>query len=116
MRPKKVQEVYKKTADRLNLPEQYVKDLIEYYYMYNKSRMHTLSYVVFFISGLGRFRLRPKKFFERLGKMKELINKFGDRRDNRGIVIRGQLQERMKEFEDIEEEVERLRKLKNKEI
>lgn len=114
MRPTPAQKLYQKVAEKHNLPEEYVKDLVEFYYMETKTRMHTLTHVVFSLHGLGKFRLRPKKFYHRQGFLNKLIEKFSDRGDIRGATIRAELLRRKEELSKIEPEVKELRLLKQK--
>lgn len=98
MKPKQPQDLYKITASKLNLPEEYVKDVVEYFYMYNKNKMFNLSYVIFNFSGLGRFVVRPITFSKRSWKLLTLIEKFKSRKDDRGIAIKIELEKRYSQF------------------
>jgi hypothetical protein len=111
--PKKPQEVYQITAERLNLPPEYVRDVVEHFYSFNKSRMHTISYIIFTITGLGRFVIRPKKFWKRKERLEKLISDFRARRDNRGLMINREIDKRYQEMMAIEPEVQKLIDYKN---
>ena len=100
MRAKSVEQVYKTTAERLNLPEKYIKDLIEYFYDQNKKEMFQLSGSIVNIYGLGRFILKPFEFSARHKVLKALSNKFKSRRDDRGIVIRKEIENRLASFDN----------------
>ena len=100
--------IYQKTAKRLQLSEEYVKDFVEYFYAYNKSRMFSVSYVVFYLSGLGRFIIRPIKFRAKRKKLNDLVEKFAERRDDRGIMIRNELEKRLFEYDQASPDVESL--------
>ncbi len=108
--------MYKRTAARLNLPEQYVKDAVEYFYAHNKKEMYSLSHVIFNISGLGRFIIRPFKFWKREKGLGKLIEAFKERRDNRGIVIKNELEKRHQEMVAITPEVQKLYNYKKKQM
>lgn len=63
--------------------------------------MFTVSHVIYNIHGLGRFILRPLKFYKKKKNLKILIEKFSNRRDDRGIMIRNELLKRYSDFENI---------------
>lgn len=98
MKPTPPQEIYKITAKKLNLPEEYVKDLVEYFYQKTKDEMSVLSYMIFCLGGLGRFIIRPLKFFKKQEKMLALVERFKDRRDDRGLMIHRELLLRYEQF------------------
>lgn len=98
------------------MPEQYIKDAVEYFYMQNKLKMHSLSYVIFNISGLGRFIIRPFKFWNKKKMREVLLADFDSRRDNRGIMIRKSLEERYQQMLDIEPEVQKLFEYKQQQM
>lgn len=106
MRPTQPQELYKLTAEKLNLPEQYVKDAVEYFYQTNKDEMGKLSYVIFCLKGLGRFVIRPLKFFRKQDRMLGLVEEFGSRRDNRGLMIHRELLKRYEQFQEARPKVD----------
>lgn len=70
--------------------------------------MFSVSYVVFYLSGLGRFIVRPIKFRAKRKKLKDLVEKFSDRRDDRGIMIRNELEKRLFEYDQASSDVENL--------
>lgn len=63
--------------------------------------MYKLSNVVFYLHGLGRFLIRPLNFWKRKDKLEQLVEQFSSRRDERGIMIRKELEERYKYMEDL---------------
>lgn len=106
MKPTQPQEIYKITAKRLNLSDEYVKDAVEFFYQKNKDGMGSISYTIFNLMGLGRFLIRPFKFFNKKKRVEKLVDKFKDRRDDRGIMIRNELQKRLQQFENAQSLVE----------
>lgn len=108
MKPKKPQELYQITAKKLNLPEQYVKDAVEFFYESFKNEMFDLSHVIINNSGLGRFIIKPIPFLKRELLLMDLVEKFNDRGDDRGIMIRKELERRLENFQKIKPEVENL--------
>jgi hypothetical protein len=92
----------------LQLPEEFVRDLIENYYQEVKVGMYEYSHVEFIIHGLGRFLIRPLKFFKRESTVIDLINRFDSRRDNRGIMIKKELEQRFDKMRNIKSEVQKL--------
>lgn len=98
----------------MNLPPDYVKDVIEYFYQRNKDEMGALSYTIFCLTGLGRFIIRPLKFYVKFKKMEKLVERFRDRRDNRGIMIRKELELRLQQFQEAKEKVDQFNIYKRK--
>lgn len=70
--------------------------------------MFTMSYVVFKMYGLGRFIIKPAKFWSRLMTLINLLKKFKVRKDSRGIVINNELKKRYKEFKDLKPAIKEL--------
>lgn len=108
MKAKKPAEIYPITAKKLNLPEEYVKDAVEYFYGAFKHGMFDLSHTIFNNSGLGRFIIKPIPFYKRELLLMDLVEKFKERGDDRGIMIRKELERRLENFQKLKPEVERL--------
>lgn len=70
--------------------------------------MYSFSHVIYTLSGLGRLIIRPFKFWRRVKGMDKLLADFKDRRDNRGIMIRKELEKRQQQMSDIAPEVQKL--------
>lgn len=62
--------------------------------------MGNLSHTIFNLKGLGRFLIRPFKFLNKQKRMEKLVDRFKDRRDDRGIMIRNELEKRLQQFEN----------------
>lgn len=110
------EQIYKRTAQRLNLPEEYVKDVVEYYYAETKTQMHNLQYVIFYLHGLGRILIRPLKFWRRKERLKETLDSFATRRDDRGIMIRKELELRYSNMENLDPYVKEYNDYKGRHI
>ena len=65
MKAKKPQELYPLTAQRLNLPEEYVKDVVEFFYGTFKEEMFDLNYTIINNTGLGRFIANTLNFIDK---------------------------------------------------
>lgn len=76
--------------------------------------MGLLSATIFGLAGLGRWVIRPFKFYKKQKKMQELVERFQDRRDNRGIMIRKALEIRARQFEEAREKVDQYNSYKRK--
>lgn len=76
--------------------------------------MGSLSYTIFTLGGLGRFMIRPFKFFGKKQRMLKLVERFSGRRDNRGIMIKNELEKRYQQFEDASPKVEEFNIYKRK--
>lgn len=88
------------------MPERYVKDAVEFFYSTLKDGMYDLSHVIFNDTGLGRFIIKPIPFFKRELLLMDLVEKFKDRKDDRGIMIRKELEKRLENFKKLKSEVE----------
>jgi hypothetical protein len=89
------------------LPEEFVRDLVEYYYSEIKAGMFIFSHVIFSVAGLGKFKIRPIKFFRRETIILKLIDRFKDSRSDRGGKIRMELEKRYQEMLVIKPEVQK---------
>lgn len=88
------------------MSEEYVKDIVEYFYGTFKTGMFDLSHTIFNNSGLGRFIIKPIPYFKRELFLMDLVEEFKDRKDNRGIMIRLELERRLENFKKLKDEVE----------
>ncbi len=70
--------------------------------------MFSISYVLFYLSGLGKFIIKPLSFYSKKKKLKQLVDKFEHRRDDRGIMIKNELNKRMQYFDDATIDVDNL--------
>lgn len=68
--------------------------------------MHNLEHVIFNVTGLGRFIIKPLSFFKRECKLFDLVHEYKTRKDNRGLMIRRELESRYERFRNIKPEVE----------
>jgi hypothetical protein len=106
LKPLSPQQIYKRTAERLNLPEDYVKDVVEYFYEHNRSGMYNILYIIFNLTGLGRWIIRPAKFWQRKKALEEMLSEdFVERRDKRGVTIKAEIMKRHEQMEAIDPEV-----------
>jgi len=107
LNPTDPKELFRKTADKLNLPEEYIQDVIEYYYGKLKADMVNYQAIQFRVHGLGIIRLRPIKFFTRQKVINKLIAKFSQFTDERSLMIRLELERRAEIMKGFEPEVKK---------
>jgi len=105
LKPTSAKDLYKKTAEQLNLPEEYVRDLVEFYYKQNREKMAEVSYTHFNL-GFGKIVIKPLIFFRRELRLGDILSEYTSRRDDRGIMIRMELQRRYDNFRRAKEMIE----------
>lgn len=78
--------------------------------------MGDLSFLKFTFIGLGTFLIRPLKFFKKQAKMLSLVERFAERRDDRGLMIKRNLELRYLQFLAAQPVVETYNKQKLKKM
>lgn len=73
MKPTKGKELIKKTAQELNLPEEMVRDVVEFYYSIVTRKIENLENATIFLHGLGTLRLSRRKLEKNIEKMQKLL-------------------------------------------
>lgn len=73
MRPTKAKELIKKTALELNLSEELVKDVVDFYYEKVKAKIENLEDPTIFLHGLGTLRLSRRKLHRDIDGLKKLL-------------------------------------------
>lgn len=73
MKPTKGKDLIKKTAQQLNLPEEMVKDVVEFYYSIVTRKIENLESPTIFLHGLGTLRLSRRKLQKNIEKMQKLL-------------------------------------------
>jgi len=73
LKPTKGKELIKKTAQELNLPEEMVKDVVEFYYSIVTRKIENLENATIFLHGLGTLRLSRRKLKNSIEKMQKLL-------------------------------------------
>ena len=61
MKPTKGKDLISKTANDLNLSEEMIKDVVDFYYSTVAKKMESLEYPTIFLHGLGTLRLSMRK-------------------------------------------------------
>lgn len=74
MTPTKSKDLIKKTADQLNLPEELVKKVVDYYYAIVVKKIESLETTTIFLHGLGTLRLSRKKLKNQIGSLEKLLD------------------------------------------
>lgn len=73
MKPTKGKELIKKTAQELNLPEEMVRDVVEFYYSIVTRKIENLENATIFLHGLGTLRLSRRKLEKNIERMQKLL-------------------------------------------
>jgi nucleoid DNA-binding protein len=73
LKPTKGKELIKKTAQELNLSEELVKDVVEFYYSIVTRKIENLENATIFLHGLGTLRLSRRKLKKNIEKMQKLL-------------------------------------------
>ena len=74
MRPTKANELIKSTASELNLPEEVVADVVNFYYTCVKNKIESLEYPTIFIHGLGTLRLSRRKLKKDIEGLERMLS------------------------------------------
>ncbi len=74
MRPTKSKELIKKTADELNLSEELINDVVDFYYSVVKNKIETLSSPTIFLHGLGTLRISRRKLQNDIANLTKILN------------------------------------------
>lgn len=74
MKPTKGKDLIKKTADDLNLSEELVKDVVDFYYSVVAKKIESLKYPTLFLHGLGTLRLSRRKLTRDIAGLEHLLN------------------------------------------
>jgi len=73
LRPTKGKELIKKTAQELNLSEELVTDVVNFYYGRVKAKIEALEDPTIFLHGLGTLRLSRRKLHRDIAGLKKLL-------------------------------------------
>lgn len=73
MKPTKGKELIKKTAQQLDLPEEMVRDVVEFYYSIVTRKIENLENPTIFLHGFGTLRLSRRKLQKNIEKMQKLL-------------------------------------------
>lgn len=76
MRPKKIIELVSEVSQKLNLPENLVKDFILYYYKTARNQLSGLQTESLLIDYLGTFQIREGRVNEEIKRYKAIIAKY----------------------------------------
>lgn len=74
MRPTKGKDLIKKTADELDLSEELVRDVVEFYYGVVKNKIETLSSPTIFLHGFGTIRISRRKLQRDINNLTKILN------------------------------------------
>lgn len=85
MRPTKSKDLIKKTAVQLDLPENLVRNVVDYYYSVVIKKMENLDSPTIFIHGFGTLRLSRKKLKRDIDNLKKLLDS-NDQEDFKKVV------------------------------
>lgn len=73
MKPTKGKELIKKTAQDLNLSEEMVADVVNFYYGCVKAKIESLEHPTIFLHGFGTLRLSRQKLRRDIAGLKKLL-------------------------------------------
>jgi nucleoid DNA-binding protein len=74
LKPTKGNSLIKKTADDLNLSEEMVKDIVDFYYSTVAKKLESLKYPTLYLHGLGTLRLSMRKLKRDIEGLNKLLN------------------------------------------
>ena len=73
MKPTKGKDLINKTANELDLSEELVKDVIDFYYSTVAKKLESLEYPTLYLHGLGTLRLSMRKLRRDIKGLKRLL-------------------------------------------
>lgn len=85
MRPTKGKDLIKKTAQELDLPEELVRDVVDFYYSVVTKKIETLSSPTIFLHGLGTLRISRRKLKRDIDNLTKVLNS-SDQEDFKKVV------------------------------
>ncbi len=74
MKPTKGKDLISKTAKDLDLSEELVKDVVDFYYSTVAKKMESLEYPTIYLHGLGTLRLSMKKLTRDIEGLNRLLD------------------------------------------
>ena len=111
MRPKKAKQLFPEVAEIVNLPEQVVKDITEFYWQEVRKSLSSLKHSRVHITNLGDFTIKHWKLDDRIA----MIEKFKENFKQKGlqeIVTRFRTDETLFDLKAIKEMMEEEQKRK----
>ena len=85
MKPTKAKDLIKKTASELNLSEELVGDVVDFYYSVVKKKIEALDSPSIFLHGLGTLRISRKKLQNDIAHLTKVLNS-NDQEDFKKVV------------------------------
>lgn len=113
MNPQKAKEFVKPTAEELEVSENLVKDLINFYWKEVRNTISNLIHYNVLLVGLGSFRIKTWKIDSEIEKHKKIIASYKKAIDG-GEFITMQRFASMKEYESRLQNLERVKKIIDK--
>jgi len=104
LNPKKSKELYKVTADELNIEEDLVKDLVEMYWKEIRKSITGLKHHSIFVAGIGTFNAKPWKLTEIREKYETRIS-YNNGSNYRKIAIKTDLEATVAKIKVLEEQI-----------
>ena len=114
MNPKKVKELYKITAEELNVKEDLVRDLTDMYWKEIRKSITDLKHPSIYAAGLGTFNAKSWKLAEIREKYEVRIS-YNNGSNYRKMAIKTVLENTVSQIKGLEEQLES-NKLKKKSI
>ncbi len=74
MKPTKGKDLINKTANDLDLSEELVKDVVDFYYSIVAKKIESLEYPTIYLHGLGTLRLSMKKLKRDIDGLNKLLD------------------------------------------
>lgn len=95
MKPTKSNDLIKKTAQDLNLSEELVRDVVNFYYSVVNKKIANLENTTIFLHGLGTLRISRRKLQKSIESLTRLIN--SNSQDDFKLVVKHNLSKKMLE-------------------
>lgn len=105
MQPKKTKEFISVTAKKLGIPEELVKDAVDFYYQEVRRNLTQMNESVLCLSGFGTFKAKPKELVKLKLKLKDQLVTMGVPKTPTRIKIKQDVEVRLGNILKIEKKI-----------
>ncbi len=105
MQPKKTKEFVTSTAQKLGIPEELVKDAIDFYYEEVRRNLTQMNESVLCLGGFGTFKAKPKELVKLKLKLKDQLETMGVPKTPARIKIKQDVETRLGNILKIEKKI-----------
>lgn len=101
MIPKKPKDIYKITAEKEQVSEDVVEDVMDFYYKALRKKLSDLDDISIFVEGLGTFRTYKSKLLKNKERYERIKKRIEDNDSFRNFSIRKEATERIEQIDKL---------------